>query len=103
MSPNKQIDILELRERAGVRMDPHVVSRLVELRTSEYEILRCIISPLETRPGGPKHGQCRRLFVGHRIVVVLALDTRTVVSVLLNTRVQYQHGHHTVRSLPRVA
>ena len=103
MSKKAQLDILQLRERAGVRMNRHLVSRLVELRTSEYEILCCIVSPLETRPGGPEHGPNRRLYVGRRIVVVLALDTRTIVSVLLNSKVPYVHGVHSVQAPPLAA
>ncbi len=70
------------------------------LLISESEVTFTLRAPLMTLPGGPGHVDGRVVYVGDRVLVVLAEVSHTVISVKLRSRRPYIHGIHNMRNHP---
>lgn len=89
------------RTRAGsVRLTKHAAMRADELGFHETELMHCIANPENTYPGAPAYGPNRRVFQRGECCCVVDLPAQVVVTVLLRTPAEWEHGMHTRRVLP---
>lgn len=78
----------------------HATSRMHTLQITPEEVAAVARAPLATWPGKPgRHGTSSHC-VGKNILVLLAADNRTVITVKLRSLTPYVHGVHTRRDGP---
>lgn len=74
----------------------HSLERMAELGIDAALVVETVTTPVVTWPA-----KFDRVHLGGtRIIVVLAPETQTVVTVKLRTGRPYQHGVHTLTNLP---
>lgn len=77
----------------------HAAVRASELGFALDEVIRCVVTPHQSYPGGPGHRAGRRVHQRDQIAVVLDEETKAIVTVLLRTTARWEHGRDTRATL----
>lgn len=89
------------RVRAGgAHLTSHAVARASELGFHETEVLSCLAAPESTYPAHPAYGPGRRLVQRGECCCVIDASGKTIITVLLRTQAEWEHGVHRRGQLP---
>lgn len=88
---------------ASVTLTPHAAGRAYELGFSWQEVAGAVSAPEQSYPCHRAYGPRRRLYQRDDVAVVLAEDTREIVTVLLRRPDRWRHGVDTRTSCPVTA
>jgi len=89
------MDLVELRQRARVRISAHALSRMTSLRVCEQEVLNTVLHPKLVLPNALGHPRDRSILSNGVVRVVMTHVSRVITTVELDTSMPYVHGVDT--------
>ena len=95
----RQFTYADIEKLKGIRLTRHALSRMLELKVEPVDVLLCV-ARAEQSWQQLRNQRLQSVLQRGDIAVVMEPNTKTVITILLRTEEDWEHGKHTTEFIP---